>query len=535
LAAVEVDAMWANDDAFGVRDGVLVLSKRPSLKVEQDRLVIGDGYDPRIKSGDGTDRKPHELRLTRAECTRGRLRHVIMIGEAGWCSNAAHLFLRDVGCALSLVEPNGSVVFSTGARGPDRPWLRRQQALVGVGVAPGAVEIARALLSAKLAGQVAVLRLMNTDAAGEIAALGDAIRGENSPVKVLTLEAQAGQVYWRRWENLPISFARQRPGGFVKGGKWRETLPVPDHWLRFGLRASLLTGKGWRATDPGNACLNFVYALLRSEMTIALAAQSLDPGLGLFHRDHDNRPSLALDAMEPVRPLADAYVASFLAQSNFLLRDFAQASDGELRLTHPLRQHLGRCTAIFRDPCEHVAAWLARAFDAAGRAEQIEGAAAGDLNLVTRVKFPTAPPRLPALPVDIGKGFLGPREGYRRTESIKAPKSCAECGRALHGRQKRFCSKACNDAWHVATGWHAEILRIRYDRAGPDGRWFRENVVPALADLSPTRIAHTVGLSFRYAQQITRGEYVPARKHWPALAALAGVEMPALIERASQP
>src|SRR5205085_6083989 len=128
--------MWANDDAFGIRDGLLVLSKNPSLKVEQDRLVIRDGYQPGADHGSG---KPHELRLTRAECARGRLRHVVMIGDAGWVSNAAHTWLRDVGCALSLVEPGGNVVFSTGPRGPDRPWLRRQQALVGVGVAPGAL------------------------------------------------------------------------------------------------------------------------------------------------------------------------------------------------------------------------------------------------------------------------------------------------------------------------------------------------------------------------------------------------------------
>src|SRR5437879_3300492 len=130
--------MWANDDAFGIRDGLLVLSKNPSLKVEQDRVVVRDGYQPGANHGSG---KPHELRLTRAECARGRLRHIIMIGDAGWCSNAAQHWLRDVGCSLSLIGPSGSVVFSTGPRGPDRPWLRRQQVLVGVGVAPGAVEI----------------------------------------------------------------------------------------------------------------------------------------------------------------------------------------------------------------------------------------------------------------------------------------------------------------------------------------------------------------------------------------------------------
>jgi hypothetical protein len=307
-----------------------------------------------------------------------------------------------------------------------------------------------------------VLRMLGAEAAaGEVAILEDALRAESDPAKVLMLEAKAGVAYWQAWSDMPVSFARQRPGGFSKDGRWRESLPVPEHWLRFGRRSSMLTAKPWRATDPANACLNLAYALLRCETTIALAAQSLDPGHGLFHNDADGRPSLSLDAMEPIRPLADAYVASFLSQSSFLLRDFTQTADGELRLSHPLRQHLGRCAALFREPCERVAAWLARAFEAAARMERVEGAGAranrAEMALVTHVAFPAGPPRLPALSLsknaaDIGRGFLGPREGYRGlTHGSRLPKSCAECGRAVRGKQRRFCSRTCAAARLTAT------------------------------------------------------------------------------------
>lgn len=50
--------------------------------------------------------------------------------------------------------------------------------------------------------------------------------------------------------------------------------------------------------------------------------------------------------------------------------------------------------------------------------------------------------------------------------------------------------------------------------------------MPGLADLSPTRIAHAVGLSAAYAVEIKQGKHVPDRRHWRAIAALAGVEMP---------
>lgn len=562
--------MWASDDAFGIRDGLLILSKNPSLKVEQDRLVVRDGYRPGADHG---NREPHQLRLTRAECARGRLRHIVIIGDAGWVSNAAHLWLRDVGCALSLIEPGGNVIFSTGERGPDRPWLRRQQALVGVGVAPGAVAIARSLLLVKLAGQAAVLRLMNADAAAnEIVALEGAMRTENDPARVLLLEAKAATVYWGQWDGLSVTFARQRPGGLTKNGKWRESLSVPDHWLRFGQRSSLLTGRPWRASDPANACLNLAYALLRCEMTIALVGRALDCGLGLFHSDEDRRPSLALDAMEPVRPLADVYVASFLARSSFLLRDFSQTDDGELRLSHPLRQHLGRCATVFREPCERIAAWLVRAFEAAGRMERVEDAGAGDLALITHVQFVAGPPMLPVLSTDIiDGGFFGPRDGYRGRWRL--PKSCAECGRALGG-QRKFCSPDCSMAFHMAhealseTGLAAlaaarpglnpenkskagtriahenrrhMIARRAWDarhtpgegltQSGPRTptpaqvelrQWYVAELQPRIIVLRNAQIMQATGLSRRYAIMIRRG-FIPHPRHFAVLAELAGI------------
>ena len=322
-------------------------------------------------------------------------------------------------------------------------------------------------------------------AAAEVALLEDALRAESDAAKVLMLKAKAGVAYWQAWSDRPVSFARQRPGGFSKDGRWRESLPVPEHWLRFGRRSSMLTAKPWRATDPANACLNLTYALLRCETTIALMAQSLDPGHGLFHNDADGRPSLSLDAMEPIRPLADAYVASFLSQSSFLLRDFAQTTDGELRLSHPLRQHLGRCAALFREPCERVAAWLARAFEAAARMERVDGAGAranrAEMALVTRLAFPAGPPRLPALSLskdaDIGRSFLGSREGYRGlTHGSRLPKSCAECGRVVSGKQLRFCSRACTAARLTAAAALSEeskrrrIESVRADHAAGSGR-----------------------------------------------------------------
>ncbi len=55
--------------------------------------------------------------------------------------------------------------------------------------------------------------------------------------------------------------------------------------------------------DPVNAMLSLAYALLAKDWTITLAAVGLDPYLGFYHQPRYGRPALALDMMEPFRPL----------------------------------------------------------------------------------------------------------------------------------------------------------------------------------------------------------------------------------------
>jgi CRISPR-associated protein Cas1 len=55
--------------------------------------------------------------------------------------------------------------------------------------------------------------------------------------------------------------------------------------------------------DPINAMLSFLYALLVKECTVALIGEGLEPHWGLYHQPRHGRPALALDLMEPLRPL----------------------------------------------------------------------------------------------------------------------------------------------------------------------------------------------------------------------------------------
>jgi CRISPR-associated endonuclease Cas1 len=65
--------------------------------------------------------------------------------------------------------------------------------------------------------------------------------------------------------------------------------------------------------DEVNALLSYAYAVLAGECLSACAAAGLDPRQGFLHRPRAGRPALALDLMEPFRPIiADQAILSGL-------------------------------------------------------------------------------------------------------------------------------------------------------------------------------------------------------------------------------
>ncbi len=82
-------------------------------------------------------------------------------------------------------------------------------------------------------------------------------------------------------------------------------------------------------TDPVNACLSLAYALLTSTFTAAITAVGLDPWKGLYHVERPGRPALALDLIEPYRPvLADSAVLMALNNGEVGPDDFIHAAGG---------------------------------------------------------------------------------------------------------------------------------------------------------------------------------------------------------------
>lgn len=81
--------------------------------------------------------------------------------------------------------------------------------------------------------------------------------------------------------------------------------------------------------DPINALLSFAYALLAKECLVALWAEGLDPWWGLFHQPRHGRPALALDLMDPFRPVvADSVVLTAINTGMVGASDFVANANG---------------------------------------------------------------------------------------------------------------------------------------------------------------------------------------------------------------
>jgi CRISPR-associated protein Cas1 len=272
------------------------------------------------------------------------LERLIATSWDGFVSLDALRWLAVKKIPLTIVK-GSDILLSNPMRPADARMRRAQLAAEVSGVA---IEVSRELIGRKLQGQQSVARekLRDPGTATAIADLGKSLAGAKTLEEIRILEARAASAYWIGWRGIEVTFPRK--------GK-RE---IPEHWRRFGRRASLLTGTPKSATNPANCALNFLYAILLSESTIALMAMGLDPSLGYLHNDIPNRDSLACDLMEAARPAVDRYVLDLI--STPLDRNwFYEKSDGEVCLMPEGRKALSQTWRLWRAAVSPLAEMVA--------------------------------------------------------------------------------------------------------------------------------------------------------------------------------
>ncbi len=111
---------------------------------------------------------------------------------------------------------------------------------------------------------------------------------------------------------------------------WRELITPP--W-QFTTRQRQPPG------DPINALLSLSYAMATTKVIHLLASRGLESNLGFLHGPQRNRPSLALDLLEPLRPVIDNWVRELLCEQCALLPShFSHSKQEGTRLNQEGRQ-----------------------------------------------------------------------------------------------------------------------------------------------------------------------------------------------------
>jgi CRISP-associated protein Cas1 len=402
--------MQSDDLPISIKDGTLVLSGHVAcVTIKHGRLVIKDGL-----RGNTIERE-----FSRANCPISRL---ISIQNEGFISFAAVRWLNAIGGTFTHLAVDGTpLILSVPAPGPvsrsdrgETVGLRRRQAALVYETRLGKA-LAHAIVAHKIAGQAAVLRSEGYEReAAEVDGFGSLVSDARNLEALLSVEGKAAAVYWDALAGRTLRFAR--------------TDTVPAHWLPIDNRSSPLSGSARNAVTPAHAVINYLYAVMASEITIALHAAGLDPALGVLHLDKEDRASLSYDLLELARPAVDSWVLQWLSEATFNKRDFFEDSRGAVTIVRPLTAHLALTAPMWRKIAEPLVTWF--------HTSLLSG------------KVPK-PPTVGLSGSDEHAAFhvyAWKRVGLRRRST---PATCIHCGKVLNRKQRKFCSNTCLQSYSL--------------------------------------------------------------------------------------
>ena len=174
------------------------------------------------------------------------------------------------------------------------------------------LKLARRLVAGKIRNQRTML-LRNHIEPPEICLrgmIGMAARADasESAEELLGIEGNAARLYFGAFD------------GMLKAGDKAET---PE-----GFRLDFEGRNRRPPRDPVNALLSLGYSMLTKDLTIACYSVGFDPMMGYYHQPRFGRPALALDLMEPFRPLiVDSAVINAINTRMVTAADFMRSGD----------------------------------------------------------------------------------------------------------------------------------------------------------------------------------------------------------------
>jgi CRISPR-associated protein Cas1 len=196
-------------------------------------------------------------------------------------------------------------------------YLRREQFRLA-DVPSFCLRLARAMVAGKIRNQRTMLQRNHVEPPASALTMmkcmqEDAERAE-SPEELLGIEGNAARSYFQNF------------GGMIK---LDDDAGKPDHLGRSPFNFDFNSRNRRPPRDPVNALLSLAYSVLAKDLTIVCHTVGFDPFLGYYHQPRYGRAALALDLMEPFRPLiADSAVLSAINTRMVTPRDFVQAGNG---------------------------------------------------------------------------------------------------------------------------------------------------------------------------------------------------------------
>ncbi len=208
-------------------------------------------------------------------------------------------FLTGAGRLTAMMDPMGPT--SAAVRGAQVRVLDRPDK---------ALELARAVTVAKIANQRTLLMWNHANLPSRVA--GDLQASVEAAVKATSMdelrghEGNAAAIYFAHFAGMVKEGVKEIAARFDANGRQRRPPP-----------------------DPINSVLSFAYSMLTNECVAALRLASLEPTIGSLHATRPGRPALALDLMEPFRPLiADSVAVSAINRGELTEGHFLDTASG---------------------------------------------------------------------------------------------------------------------------------------------------------------------------------------------------------------
>ncbi len=129
-----------------------------------------------------------------------------------------------------------------------------------------------------------------------------------------------------RAESIETLLGIEGNGARLYFGEFAGMIKVEDEGAAAELTFDFVKRNRRPPQDPVNALLSLAYGVLSKDLTIACAAVGFDPMIGFYHQPRFGRPALALDLMEPFRPLiAESVVLQAINTRRVTVKDFVRS------------------------------------------------------------------------------------------------------------------------------------------------------------------------------------------------------------------